>query len=139
MWQVGKRYKAQAVEVGKYRQAASRVQSHAEAIVSADGTQREAEILAEKFGNTLQVQKDLKWTISKFELIFKVAYSYGCRSWMAAFTMAPLLNSATGTVGKVTTIINSLNYIMEALVANGKILTFHAQAQQMRLLIRLSL
>ena len=28
--------------------------------------------LTEKFQNTLQVQKDLKWTVSKFELIFKV-------------------------------------------------------------------
>ena len=42
---IGKRAKAQSQAVGEYRVAASRVQTHAEAIVSADGTKREAEIL----------------------------------------------------------------------------------------------
>ena len=32
--------------------------------------------------------------------------------------------------------MNTMNYIMEALVANGKILTFHAQAQQMAIQCR---
>lgn len=134
---IGLRSKNLAVRVGQYRRAASRVQSHAEAIIAAGGTEREADILDEKFEGTIQVQKDLQWVMSKFQLIFKVAYSYGCRAWMGAFGMAGLMSVTGMSQAAQIALVSETNVcILESLIANGKILTMHAQQQQMFLRCR---
>ena len=41
-----------------------------------------------------QATSNLNWILSKRGLIFKLAFQYGCRTWIQSFVMLPLLWSA---------------------------------------------
>ena len=67
---------------------------------------------------------DLHAALSKFGLVFKLAYTYGCRSWITAFVMAPFLGTKrNGDAAKeVAELRYSIELMIEMLVANGSVL-----------------
>eukprot|EP00039_Didymoeca_costata_P000030 m.43872 g.43872 ORF g.43872 m.43872 type:complete len:1317 (-) comp10017_c0_seq2:599-4549(-) len=130
---IGELYRNKAKEEFKFRNGASRIQTHSEAITALNGFPREKEILQEKFSGVRKAMEDLHLTNSKFGLIFKLFYTYGCRSWMTSFMMLPVLMLAKQGVlaDEVSAMRYSWHMMIEMLVANGNILTMHAQAQHM--------
>jgi ABC-type uncharacterized transport system fused permease/ATPase subunit len=131
----------QSAVQGAYFKSVSRVQTHSEAILALNGCDREHEICRDKFGGVSDAATELFKCMSKFGLIFKVAYSYGCRSWIATSVMLPLVLSggpvgdgaaAMGRLGgEVGQVRYGMDIMVEMLVANGTILTLHYVSQQM--------
>ena len=119
----------QAAVQGAYFKSVSRVQTHSEAILALGGCDREHQICMEKFDGVSGAATDLHYCMSKFGLIFKVAYSYGCRSWVATSVMLPLVLSGgpagegAAAVGRLAGEVGRVRYgmdvMVEMLVANG--------------------
>ena len=90
---IGDLYRGKAVAESGFFQGASRIQTHSEAIAALGGATRERQILEEKFGKVEGATLLLHRGLSKFGLIFKLAYTYGCRSWLTSFMMLPVLTA----------------------------------------------
>jgi len=124
-------YGEQTAAVGSFYNTANRVTTHGEAISSLRGADVEKEILSSKFDAVKSSMRALNNANSKFGLIFKLAYTYGCRSWIMSFIMLPVVQSAATSVGEeVSSIQYTLSMMWEMLVANGQLLTMHAQSLQ---------
>jgi ABC-type uncharacterized transport system fused permease/ATPase subunit len=134
---IGELYRDQAMVQGKYFKTVSRVQTHSEAIHALNGGAREHAIVNKKFEGVEGAATALYEALSKFGLIFKVAYTYGCRSWIATAVMIPIISSGSagsGTdrlVAEVGETRYGMDMMVEMLVANGTILTLHYVANQM--------
>lgn len=131
---IGDLYRSKAVAESGFFQGASRIQTHSEAIAALGGSSREREILKEKFQKVEGATLSLHRGLSKFGLIFKLAYTYGCRGWLTSFMMLPLLNSMRAPESMATelsTMKHTWQVMIEMLVANGNLLTLHAQATHM--------
>lgn len=63
--------------------------SHGEAVVSLGGASREKSILDGLFDRVNTATLALHRGTSFFGLVFKIAYSYGCRTWLTCFVMLP--------------------------------------------------
>jgi len=130
-------YKIQAQKAGEFSQATARVQSHSEAIAALQGAKREEDIVDKKFCDVVKAGRDVHTAFGKFQLIFKLFYVCGSRTWMAAMVMLPgLLNKAKLLTGSTTTaevagVQYTMTLMLEMLIANGKLLTMHAQSQHM--------
>eukprot|EP01062_Namystynia_karyoxenos_P072660 TRINITY_DN68_c0_g3_i2.p1 TRINITY_DN68_c0_g3~~TRINITY_DN68_c0_g3_i2.p1 ORF type:complete len:1220 (+),score=308.01 TRINITY_DN68_c0_g3_i2:62-3661(+) len=129
---IGEMYRKQAAAQGGYFKAASKIQTHCEAIAALDGTDLEGQLLGEAFGSVASAQMDVHRTVHKRELIFKVAYSYGCRSWIQAFILLPVLRRGPGATQTVPQIMaemrEGVELMIEMLIGNGNILNAHANA-----------
>ena len=72
----------QAYAESLYSGAVSRAKTHSEAITALGGAEREEAILQKQFSYVEGATQALHRAQSKFGLTFKLAYTYGCRSWM---------------------------------------------------------
>jgi ABC-type uncharacterized transport system fused permease/ATPase subunit len=105
-------------------------------VAALDGSALECEILLRQFAKKEAATSERDLAVSKFGLVFKLAYTYGCRSWITSFMMLPVLrakaSTAVGTMGsEIAQIQFSWQLMIEMLVANGNLLTLHATAQHM--------
>ena len=73
-----------------------------------------------------------------FRTCAQVAYTYGCRSWIATAVMIPLIRRGGGGEGgeaRLAAEVGETRYgmdmMVEMLIANGTILTLHYVANQM--------
>ena len=134
---IGELYRGQAMVQGKYFKTVSRVQTHSEAIYALNGGEREHAIVNKRFEGVEGAATKLYQALSRFGLIFKVAYTYGCRSWIATAVMIPIISSgSTGSgtdrlAAEVGETRYGMDMMVEMLVANGTILTLHYVANQM--------
>ena len=134
---IGELYRSQAMVQGKYFKTVSRVQTHSEAIYALNGGEREHAIVNKKFEGVEGAATKLYQALSRFGLIFKVAYTYGCRSWIATAVMIPIISSGSAGSGadRLAAEVGETRYgmdmMVEMLVANGTILTLHYVANQM--------
>lgn len=128
---IGILYGSQAKKQGAFFSAVSRVQTHAESIAALDGSTREETIVLNRFSKVRYSTEALNYALSKFGLIFKVAYTNGSASCLPAFLMLPFLNSP-GAVNVETAVAEmefSTRLMMEMLIANGNLLTLYANAE----------
>lgn len=137
---IGILWRNKAIAGGMYAKAATRLQTHSESIVALGGNAREKEILSETFSKVEEAQSNLHSTKSKFDLIFKLAYTYGCRSWITSFMMLPTLLSPPSLASQgdsdlmgaeIGAIRSNWQFLLEMLVANGNLLNLHATAEHM--------
>eukprot|EP00041_Stephanoeca_diplocostata_P005046 m.55299 g.55299 ORF g.55299 m.55299 type:complete len:1330 (+) comp15539_c0_seq7:165-4154(+) len=130
---IGDKYRKKAASESNFTLGAARMQTHAEAIVALHGASREKTILDGLFEKVHAATKDLHNSTSTFGLIFKVAYTYGCRSWLSIFVMLPALydRSKNSMSIRYAATQSTWQVMLEMLVANGNMLTLHATAQHM--------
>lgn len=133
---IGDYWRKKAVKEGVFNKGVSRTINHSEAIVALDGGNREKVILNNLFNGVHEAGNNLSWILSKRGLIFKLAYTYGCRTWIQSFVMLPLLWSAqAGGSEQFSSKYGNMRYswqmMIEMLVANGNMLTLHATALHM--------
>jgi ABC-type uncharacterized transport system fused permease/ATPase subunit len=104
------------------------------AITALGGHAREEEIVNQNLEKVTAATNGVHEGNSKFDLIFKLFYTYGCRSWMTTFMMVPILTSGAqvgAVAGEVAAMRYSWHMMIEMLVANGNLLTMHAMKDHM--------
>ena len=136
---IGLLWRGKAASQGSYNKAIARIQQNAEAISALNGSEKEKAILAKSYSKVTGTTLDLHKGNSKHELVFKVAYVYGCKSWIQSFVLYPILQAAgnaSDNVGALVGFKNSVEIMTEMLIGNGDILTLHATAAHMRPICR---
>jgi ABC-type uncharacterized transport system fused permease/ATPase subunit len=94
---IGILYRDHAAVQGGFTNATSRIRTHAESIAALGGDRVEKEILTGLFSKVSGASHELHRGLSKFGLVYKLAYTYGCRAMLQTFVMYPLAASpATG-------------------------------------------
>eukprot|EP01063_Lacrimia_lanifica_P036441 TRINITY_DN7231_c0_g3_i1.p1 TRINITY_DN7231_c0_g3~~TRINITY_DN7231_c0_g3_i1.p1 ORF type:complete len:1372 (+),score=583.24 TRINITY_DN7231_c0_g3_i1:70-4116(+) len=131
---IGILWRAKTMAQQGYFKALTRIQTHGEAISALKGRETEQSILSKAYEKVEQSALELNHATSKHELVFKVAYVYGCRSWVRSFMLAPILNGNAGnsTVDALVGVREASEIMMEMLIGNGNLLTLHATALHMR-------
>ena len=129
---IGELFRTQASLQGSYFKAMTRVSTHSEAILALDGSKREQEICNRKFERLERASTDLHICIARFGAIFKLAYTFGCSSWISTCVMIPIISrNSAGGVGlrsEVGAILYGMDVMTETLIANGCILTMHCKS-----------
>eukprot|EP01064_Diplonema_japonicum_P038951 TRINITY_DN9638_c0_g1_i1.p1 TRINITY_DN9638_c0_g1~~TRINITY_DN9638_c0_g1_i1.p1 ORF type:complete len:1224 (+),score=388.39 TRINITY_DN9638_c0_g1_i1:499-4170(+) len=130
---IGILWRSQKAAEGGYHKATKRIQTHSEAIAALDGTETEAAILSNSYKKVTGAAQDLNKASSLHDLVFKVFYTYGCRSWIQSFILYPVLKRTDAATlgGLVSDTSHSSELMIEMLVGNGNLLTLHATAQHM--------
>jgi len=87
--------------------------------------------LQKNFKKVADAAKEMGLTMSKFNLTFKIAYTYGLRPWMMMFVLTPILRrkvlgTASSDAKSMTLFRHMIQSIIEMLVGNGTLLTLHA-------------
>eukprot|EP00009_Paramoeba_aestuarina_P011277 CAMPEP_0201537962 /NCGR_PEP_ID=MMETSP0161_2-20130828/66245_1 /ASSEMBLY_ACC=CAM_ASM_000251 /TAXON_ID=180227 /ORGANISM="Neoparamoeba aestuarina, Strain SoJaBio B1-5/56/2" /LENGTH=453 /DNA_ID=CAMNT_0047944551 /DNA_START=507 /DNA_END=1865 /DNA_ORIENTATION=+ len=133
---IGQLYRDQAIAQSLYSKAATRtIQTHSESISALGGAPLEKQILDKKFAGVMKAASELHYTNSLFGLIFKLAYINGSQLWLLPATLLPLLFRQGGAVLNPSQAISHTRYtfqvMLEMLIANGSLLTNHAQTKHM--------
>ena len=145
---IGSLYRSQAASQAAYSRSATRsIHTHAESIASLGGAEVEKEILLGKFSSLLSSSSSLHLALSHFGLIFKLAYIHGSQMWLQSAVLFPLLpstppsspsslspsssSSSSSSLDVLSSSRLSFHLLIEMLVANGGLLTNHAQAGHM--------
>eukprot|EP00397_Hematodinium_sp_SG-2012_P001898 GEMP01001903.1.p1 GENE.GEMP01001903.1~~GEMP01001903.1.p1 ORF type:complete len:1281 (+),score=223.00 GEMP01001903.1:215-4057(+) len=120
-------HRKNAKALSEYRQSASRVQRHSEVIAALQGEQREDDILKDKLKSVVNGELDVVTAHFKFDLTFKLAYTYGFRPWISFALMFYLMRQRKKQVaGKLADLRLMYQLMLEMLIGNGTLLTMHA-------------
>ena len=130
---IGTLYREQARAVGSYFSSVTRVQTHGEAIAALGGANLERAIVESKFASVAEAKRSVHRALTKFQVIFKLAYTYGSRTWIGSMVMWPLLTrSSRASVAEEVSELRVVRQIMiNMLIANGDMLTLYATAEHM--------
>jgi len=109
-----------------YRQAAVRVHTNSEVITSMQGEQREKEYLHQKSHAVSEGEEKLAHVQFKFDLTFKLAYTYGFRPWYIIALLLHLMSTSSHSSHKLANLRLIQSLLIEMLIANGNFLTMHA-------------
>jgi ABC-type uncharacterized transport system fused permease/ATPase subunit len=130
---LGDLYRKSAIAQGGYSQSVSRLRNQGECVAALGGDAVERSILDSRMGGVGNAQAAVHAALNRFGLTFKMAYVYGCRSWMTSFVMLPFMRAeaASHQGQEISSMRHTLGLLMEMLIANGELLTAHAQARHM--------
>jgi len=131
---IGDLYRRKAAAESGFNRGISRLMTHSEAVMSLSGDAREMDILEGLHDKVHTATVGLHRGTSLFGLIFKIAYSFGCRTWLTCFVMLPppIAVAVADIPAFYATTRFSLQVMLEMLVANGNLLTLHATAMHMK-------
>jgi ABC-type uncharacterized transport system fused permease/ATPase subunit len=131
---IGDLRRRMAAAESMFSKIVSRTQTHAESIAALGGASQEKAIVLKSFHGVTNVIDDVNYAQSKYGAIFKLAYTYGCRSWILWFLMLPVVTSpkdSTKAAGEMGQYKLLTEYLVESLVSTGNLLTLHALSLHM--------